>query len=195
MRNSWLTNIWSPSATFASINRLIAVFNVDHLDGTCKSPLPCYHLILYDRVITSDPLGTLSDPLAWAVIEQSSAVVSACLPTLRPLLVMVYEKSGLSKLSKKGESSGSSRRRWNSELVTIGGSGGKGSKGSQKQGTFYHLTGDENGYGPSTYIFTPGVAGSYVPANANEIHLQVEHFVRRSPRPEDSVRRIPPARF
>lgn len=145
--------------------------------------------MLRDRVITIDRVGTLSDPLAWAVIEQSSAVISACLPTLRPLLVMVYEKSGLSKLSKSGDSSGISQKQWNSELVTIGGSGGKGSKGSkgsQQHGGFYQLTGDEDGYGPSTYISTPGVAASHIPANTNEIYRQVEHSVRRSPRPEDS---------
>ncbi|KAI0013725.1 hypothetical protein F4779DRAFT_562978 [Xylariaceae sp. FL0662B] len=60
-------------ATFASISRFIVVFQIDHQNGT----------------------WTLIEPLGWAVIEQASAVVSACLPTLRPLLVKLYEISGL----------------------------------------------------------------------------------------------------
>lgn len=107
-------------------------------------------------------------------------------------MVMVYEKSGLSKLSKSGGSSGNSQKQWKSELVTIGGSGGKGSKVSQQQGTFYQLTGDEDGYGPSTYISTPGVAADNVSAKPNEIYRQVEHSIRRSPRQEDSFRRPSP---
>ncbi|KAJ8122393.1 hypothetical protein O1611_g9852 [Lasiodiplodia mahajangana] len=111
-------------ATFASINRLVVVFQVDHANGT----------------------WTLVEPLAWAVIEQASATVSACLPTLRPLLMKLYD---LAKVSVKGSSGDDSALGYNSELVTIGGSTGR---ARMQGGKFLRLTGNEEDRGMSTDI-------------------------------------------
>ncbi|KAI1163979.1 hypothetical protein F5B18DRAFT_617192 [Nemania serpens] len=112
-------------ATFASINRLIVVFQVDHSNGT----------------------WTLVEPLAWAIIEQASAVVSACLPTLRPLLMEVFKFAKISTKDRSNDNSGSG---WNSELVTIGGGT---ASGRRKGGKFLKLTGAEE-TGLSTNLST-----------------------------------------
>jgi hypothetical protein len=140
-------------ATFTSINRLIAVFQVDHLNGT----------------------ATLTEPLVWAVIEQASAIVSACLPTLRPLLMKLYDGFGLSRRT----SSGSHQKPWSAELVTIGGSTGNGS--AIQRGVFHPLT-EDDGYGPLASISGHGVASPNIPDEANEIYREVENSVRMSPK-------------
>ncbi|KAI1416401.1 hypothetical protein F5Y13DRAFT_116704 [Hypoxylon sp. FL1857] len=114
-------------ATFASINRLIVVFQVDHLNGT----------------------WTLVQPLGWAIIEQAAAVVSACLPTLRPLLVKLHQFASPWIGSRP---SNQSAQQWNSELVTIGGSSGRRTQDRK----FLRLTSEEDGLGLSTHISTAG---------------------------------------
>ena len=64
---------------------------------------------------------TLAMPIAWNVIEISSGIVSGCLPTLAPLVRMVWgsllpSSSGRSKGPSHGNSGGGG-------LNTIGGSG------------------------------------------------------------------------
>lgn len=156
-------------ATFASIKRFLVVFQVDHLNGT----------------------WTLIDPLAWAMIEQASAVVSACLPTLRPLILKIADLTGL----KSNKPAGSSRPD-RIGLVTIGGSGGsKPSKSSKSEQGFRRLQveGEGEGEGFATYIskssheniLAPEEEGSNdlrPPQPPDGIYVRVEHSAVSTPR-------------
>ncbi|KAH6646162.1 hypothetical protein BKA67DRAFT_95659 [Truncatella angustata] len=159
-------------ATFASIERFLAVFQVDHLNGT----------------------WTLTVPLGWAMIEQSSAVVSACLPTLRPLLVTFYKWSGLQKSISERSRAVRASRPSNIDLVTIG--GGSGSASQRRDGSGQQQSKDR---GISTYISNSSFSQSrpkvndeeravmVQPDHQNGIHVQVEHSARWSLRSTEQL--------
>lgn len=126
-------------------------------------------------------IGTLTEPLGWFIIEQASAVVSACLPTLRPLLVRVHQLTGplLQKCpaSKDGQ-------QWNSELVTIGRLSGRDTKDRR----FLRLTSEE-GLDLSANVSTtichenPYEAGSefhMLAGSTGGIDVQVRRSIERS---------------
>lgn len=49
----------------------------------------------------SDPSYTLAPTVAWTAIEMSAGITSVCLPTLRPVLVLVTKKMGLNIMSSR----------------------------------------------------------------------------------------------
>jgi hypothetical protein len=75
-------------------------------------------------------------------------VISACLPTLRPLLVKTWSQFGSLTNSKVIQSGPNSRSLGPIELVTIGGTGG-----SKSGGRYFQRLGNEEGkYGSHTAI-------------------------------------------
>jgi hypothetical protein len=72
----------------------------------------------------ADTTGTLAVACTWCVIEIASGISSACLPTLRPLMVLVSSQFG-STMGRSGKGSTGGGRSNNTELITIGGTGGK----------------------------------------------------------------------
>lgn len=62
--------------------------------------------------------GTLATACAWCVVECSSGVISACLPTLGPLVQLATHRLGISSASHSNGTPAASH-----DLVTIGGSG------------------------------------------------------------------------
>ncbi|RMZ67765.1 integral membrane [Pyrenophora seminiperda CCB06] len=72
----------------------------------------------------ADTTGTLATACTWCVVEVACGIMSACLPTLRPLMLMVSSKfSSTQNRSRKASNSGGQSDK--TELVTIGGSGQK----------------------------------------------------------------------
>ncbi|KAK1976916.1 hypothetical protein LZ30DRAFT_804370 [Colletotrichum cereale] len=84
----------------------------------------------------ADTTWTLATACTWCVVECACGVISACLPTLRPLMMKISTKFG-NVATNRGAT----------ELVTIGGSGGK----SADKG-FHRLKTDERKYGVTTTI-------------------------------------------
>ncbi|KAL8709355.1 MAG: hypothetical protein Q9220_005948 [cf. Caloplaca sp. 1 TL-2023] len=84
-----LTTIFSVGLTVCAVSivRLVLLANVDVSDITCKSttihplnPLP---------FLTTEPTGNYVPTAIWTAAEPSIAVVSACLPSFRPLFVRI----------------------------------------------------------------------------------------------------------
>ena len=76
-------NAYESSVCVATIVRIICIFEMDLADFTCK-----YHVSRLEtihRKLRSDALDGFYDTTIWTTIEISVAIVSACLPTLRPL--------------------------------------------------------------------------------------------------------------
>jgi hypothetical protein len=90
------------SVLFASIYRFTTIMGFDMADTT----------------------GTLAIGCTWCVIEIASGIISACLPTLRPLMVLISSQFG-STMGRSGQGASAGARSNNTELVTIGGTGGK----------------------------------------------------------------------
>nr|XP_036578222.1 uncharacterized protein CTRU02_11723 [Colletotrichum truncatum]KAF6785423.1 integral membrane protein [Colletotrichum truncatum] len=102
-------------------------------------------------VLTS--LGTLATACTWCVVECACGVISACLPTLRPLMVKVSSQFGsiATKYNLSGGQSGGRATKMGSrgptELITIGGTGGKSAdKGFKRLGT------EDGKYGVTTSV-------------------------------------------
>lgn len=96
----------------------------------------------------TDTTWTLATACTWCVVEVASGIISACLPTLRPLMKMVSTQFGSSRSRSKGTTNLSR----NNELVTIGGTGAKRSQTGERH--FKRLD-DEmatGGYGNNTMI-------------------------------------------
>ncbi|CCF44726.1 hypothetical protein CH063_00527 [Colletotrichum higginsianum] len=84
----------------------------------------------------ADTTWTLATACTWCVVECACGVISACLPTLRPLMVKISTQFG-SIATNRGPT----------ELLTIGGTGGKSAdKGFQRLGT------EDRKYGITTNI-------------------------------------------
>lgn len=75
----------------------------------------------------TDTTGTLATACTWCVVEVASGIISACLPTLRPLMLIVSSQfSSTRNRSGKGASTtGGAGRSHKTDLVTIGGTGNK----------------------------------------------------------------------
>ncbi|KAI3559391.1 hypothetical protein CABS01_00479 [Colletotrichum abscissum] len=102
----------------------------------------------------TDTTWTLATACTWCVVECACGVISACLPTLRPLMVKVSSQFG--SIATKynlsgGQSDGRSKAgsRGPTELMTIGGTGGKSAdRGFKRLGT------EDGKYGITTNIST-----------------------------------------
>ncbi|KAI1332615.1 hypothetical protein F5Y16DRAFT_356053 [Xylariaceae sp. FL0255] len=139
-------------ATFASIIRLVVVFQVDHANGT----------------------WTGVDPLVWAVVEQSAAVVSSCLPTLRPLVVYIHKTTGITIWSRteKDNTYNSSSQGWSSELNTLGGTSRKFHKLDEESGLSTTITGSmANDEEPLRHMPQQN--------RSNKLFVQVEHSIEQ----------------
>ena len=75
-------------------------------------------------------VGTIGTACAWCIMETSSGIISACLPTLGPILHLL--KPFVSCLVS---SSSSSSPKMSTELITIGGHNGKGERIKRKLAT------------------------------------------------------------
>ena len=82
-----------------------------------------YRFTTLFQFVPSDLTWTLAKACTWCIVESSAGIVSACLPTLAPLLRGMNVSSW-----RKHSTSPSSSNNKGSELVTIGGSGCKGSR-------------------------------------------------------------------
>lgn len=54
-----------------------------------------YRLVTLFSIKPQNYFATMSRPITWASVEASAAVVSACLPTLRPLLARIFHLLGI----------------------------------------------------------------------------------------------------
>jgi hypothetical protein len=103
---------------------------------------------------TADTTWTLATACTWCVVEVACGVISACLPTLRPLMMKISNQfpSIRSRNNSRGLS-GNSRSR-NTELKTIGG-GSVGASNALRSGDrhFRKLEHEyEDDYGVNTVI-------------------------------------------
>ncbi|KAJ4005457.1 hypothetical protein NW766_011005 [Fusarium irregulare] len=86
----------------------------DPIDTTCKQ----LERQLLDTQLIS--IGTLATACTWCVVEVACGTIALCLPTLRPLMLMVS-----SKFESVGSRNATGKSKIPTELVTIGGTGGK----------------------------------------------------------------------
>ncbi|KAK8155402.1 hypothetical protein BKA80DRAFT_209240 [Phyllosticta citrichinensis] len=81
---------------------------------------------------TSDTTWTLATACTWCVVEVACGIISACLPTLRPLMRAISIQFGSSAARSKNTPSQSRSRSFGAELVTIGGTGATRSKTGER---------------------------------------------------------------
>jgi hypothetical protein len=72
----------------------------------------------------ADTTGTLATACTWCVVEVACGIISACLPTLRPLMLLVSSQFSSTR-NRSGKGSATRGRSHKTELVTIGGTGNK----------------------------------------------------------------------
>jgi hypothetical protein len=89
----------------------------------------------------ADTTGTLATACTWCVVEVASGIISACLPTLRPLMLLVSSQFG-STLNRSKKDSANERRSTNTELITIGGTGSKRNQDFKRLKDDYEIHGD-----------------------------------------------------
>jgi hypothetical protein len=89
------------SVLFASIYRFTTIMSFDMADTT----------------------GTLAVACTWCVIEIAAGIISACLPTLRPLMVLVSSQFASTLTPSGGNGTTGAGRSGNSDLIAIGGTG------------------------------------------------------------------------
>lgn len=66
--------------------------------------------------------------MVWTVVEPCAAIISACLPLFRPVLTLIMERTGLTRLRSsfsRFRSSNKAKKSGPSDIVTFGGSGQK----------------------------------------------------------------------
>lgn len=63
--------------------RVVLVLRIDHNDQTCTSQ-PCLLPVIDNNAV----IGTLAPAVLWGCLEVSVGVVSACIPSLMPLLMV-----------------------------------------------------------------------------------------------------------
>lgn len=94
----------SGSVVFASIYRFSLIFQVDMDDIPCTSPFQ-----LYPIYILTTCKGTIADAQTWCVVETSAGIISACLPTVVPLIKLLAK--GVVTTATTGLSNTNSRSR------------------------------------------------------------------------------------
>jgi len=72
----------------------------------------------------ADTTGTLATACTWCVVEVATGIISACLPTMRPLMLLVSSQFSSTR-NRSGQGSATGGRSHKTELVTIGGTGSK----------------------------------------------------------------------
>ncbi|KAK8023864.1 hypothetical protein PG993_011930 [Apiospora rasikravindrae] len=87
----------------------------------------CYRLAMFFKFDPNDATYTLAEAQAWDVVEMASGIISACLPTLGPILkTMTNTVLTSTRFSKRMSALGPARSsgpKQDLHLVTIGGSG------------------------------------------------------------------------
>ncbi|KAF2196641.1 hypothetical protein GQ43DRAFT_248213 [Delitschia confertaspora ATCC 74209] len=73
----------------------------------------------------ADTTWTLATACTWCVVEVASGIIGVCLPTLRPLLKLISNQFNDSRDSRGRSAKGLTTGSRPTELVTIGGTGGK----------------------------------------------------------------------
>ncbi|KAK3295782.1 uncharacterized protein B0H64DRAFT_154497 [Chaetomium fimeti] len=96
-----------------------------------------YRFYVYLSYTTDDVPWSLADPCAWNIIEISSGIVSACLPTLGPLVRDLW-KSAWPTSTGGSKSGGLSHQKGSAAIVTIGGTGGRKGGGNSGSGSGAH---------------------------------------------------------
>ncbi|OLN87826.1 hypothetical protein CCHL11_00535 [Colletotrichum chlorophyti] len=136
----------------------------------------------------ADTTWTLATACTWCVVECACGVISACLPTLRPLMVKISSQFGsmATKYNLSGGQSGGGKSggrtggrgtaklssRGPTELITIGGSGAKVDKGFQRLGP------EDRKYGITTNITTRHEATRAVPESDSSEDLSLKGGIR-----------------
>ncbi|KAK7917685.1 hypothetical protein PG985_011293 [Apiospora marii] len=114
---------------FTSCYRLAMFFKFDPNDPTCMSIPSAFYAAFPTNALLTD---TLAEAQAWDVVEMASGIISACLPTLGPILkTMTNSVLTNTRLSRRMSALGHSRTngpKHDLNLVTIGGSGGSSSR-------------------------------------------------------------------
>ncbi|KAK2052452.1 hypothetical protein LY76DRAFT_491844, partial [Colletotrichum caudatum] len=117
--------VWKLQATLAQRLSLCFMF----LLGGFVLCASIYRFTTIMQFQIADTTWTLATACTWCVVECACGVISACLPTLRPLMMKVSSQFGSIATKHNlsaGQSGGNSKvSRGATELMTIGGSGGK----------------------------------------------------------------------
>ncbi|PVI02634.1 hypothetical protein DM02DRAFT_508472, partial [Periconia macrospinosa] len=95
-----------------------------------------------------DTTWTLADACTWCVVEVACGVISACLPTLRPLMVKISHQFGSLTNSKAAQTGANNQSRGPTELVTIGGTNWN----KPREKHFQRLQNEGDNYGNHTII-------------------------------------------
>ncbi|KAM5347751.1 hypothetical protein ACJ41O_007575 [Fusarium nematophilum] len=134
--------VWKLQITVAQKASLLFIF----LLGSFVLFASIYRFTTLMQFDISDTTFTLATSCTWCVVEVSCAVISACLPTLRPLMSKISSQFGSLKGRSRPSENNSSRV---TELATIGGTRGQRSQRS-KLDHFQRLEHDP--YGVSAVI-------------------------------------------
>ncbi|KAK4044369.1 hypothetical protein C8A01DRAFT_31424 [Parachaetomium inaequale] len=89
-----------------------------------------YRFRIYLDYTTDDVPWSLADPCAWNIIEISSGIVSACLPTLGPLVRDLWKSAWPSTTGGSKSALSQPKAKGGSAIITIGGTGGRKAHGS-----------------------------------------------------------------
>ncbi|KKY28487.1 putative integral membrane protein [Diplodia seriata] len=125
-----VAQVWKLQVTSAQRASLVFMF----LLGGFVLFASIYRFTTIMQFQTSDTTWTLATACTWCVVEVASGIISACLPTLRPLMRMVSSQFGGSSRGRSGKgntTSGNNPSR-NTELITIGGTGAKRSQTGER---------------------------------------------------------------
>ena len=83
-----------------------------------------YRFVTVMQFDVADTTGTLATACTWCVVEVASGIISACLPTLRPLMLLISSQFSSTR-NRSGEELATGGRSSKTQLVTIGGTGTK----------------------------------------------------------------------
>ncbi|KAL1633582.1 hypothetical protein SLS58_011034 [Diplodia intermedia] len=125
-----VAQVWKLQVTSAQRASLVFMF----LLGGFVLFASIYRFTTIMQFQTTDTTWTLATACTWCVVEVASGIISACLPTLRPLMRMVSSQFGGSSRGRSGKgntTSGNNPSR-NTELITIGGTGAKRSQTGER---------------------------------------------------------------
>lgn len=97
--------------------RFTRLLGAGEIDPLCRLPTPLYHFSVHT---SNDRAGDILEVSIWTTVEPSVAVISACLPTLRPLFRAA--RPLLYNFNSRFRSQGSLQRRdYDIQLNSIGG--------------------------------------------------------------------------
>ncbi|ORY72149.1 uncharacterized protein BCR38DRAFT_383396 [Pseudomassariella vexata] len=148
-----MTQVWHLKVTWAQRISLCAMF----LLGGFVLFASIYRFTTIMQFSTADTTWTLATACTWCVVEVACGVISACLPTLRPLMMKISTQFG--SISRKtglysGARSGLQGSQAITELRTLG--GGTGVASGTKQSKQFTRIEDEEKYGVTTVAKAEG---------------------------------------